>query len=63
VRLADVALYATKAQGRDGWSFQADLEAAVAAAAGQCPDGPQPAASGRDATDERQAAALLKTAS
>ena len=63
VRLADVALYATKAQGRDGWSFQADLEAAVAAAAGQCPDGPQPTASGRDATDERQAAALLKTAS
>jgi len=64
VRLADVALYATKAQGRDGWSFQsADDGAAGDAAAGQFPDGQQVAASGRDATDERHAAGLLKTAS
>jgi diguanylate cyclase (GGDEF)-like protein len=63
VRLADVALYVTKAQGRDGWSFQSpEDEAAGAAMAGQCPDGQQ-AASGGDATDERQAAELLKTAS
>jgi diguanylate cyclase (GGDEF)-like protein len=63
VRLADVALYATKAQGRDGWSFQSPEDGAAGAAmAGQCPDR-QRAASGRDAMDERQAAELLKTAS
>jgi hypothetical protein len=64
VRLADLALYATKAQGRDGWSFQSsEDEAAGAAVAGQSPDGQQSAASAPDAMDERPATGLLKTAS
>jgi hypothetical protein len=64
VRLADLALYATKAQGRDGWSFQApEDEAAGAAVAGQCPDGQQSTASARDAVDERPPTGLIKTAS
>ena len=64
VRLADLALYATKAQGRDGWSFQSpEHEAAGAAVAGQYPDGRQSAASARDAMDEGPATGLLKTAS
>jgi hypothetical protein len=64
VRLADLALYASKAQGRDGWSFQSpEDEAAGAAVAGQCPDGQQSAASARDAMDERPPTGLLKTAS
>jgi len=63
VRLADLALYDTKAQGRDGWSFRSpEDEAAGAAVAEQCP-ARQPTTPGRDAADERQAAEFLKTAS
>jgi diguanylate cyclase (GGDEF)-like protein len=51
VRLADLALYATKAQGRDGWSFQSPEDGAA--------DG----AVARDAMDERPATGLMKTAS
>ena len=51
VRLADLALYATKAQGRDGWSFQS------------AEDGAAGGAVARDATDERPATGLMKTAS
>jgi len=62
VRLADVALYAAKARGRDGWSFRGTEEGATAASArqpaeaGQGLNVPQP-------LDERQAEGLLKTAS
>jgi len=51
VRLADLALYATKAQGRDGWSFQSPEDGAA--------DG----AVARDALEERAATGLMKTAS
>jgi predicted signal transduction protein with EAL and GGDEF domain len=62
VRLADVALYAAKARGRDGWSFQGTAEGATAAVARQ------PAEAGQDRNeppplDERQPDDLLKTAS
>jgi diguanylate cyclase (GGDEF)-like protein len=62
VRLADVALYAAKARGRDGWSFQGTAEGATAAVARQ------PAEAGQDRNeppplDERRADDLLKTAS
>ena len=60
VRLADLALYDTKAQGRDGWSFRSPED--EAATAGECADR-QPAVPGQDAAHERPAGELLKTAS
>jgi diguanylate cyclase (GGDEF)-like protein len=74
VRLADVALYATKAHGRDGWAFNGpENDAPVTAnAARQASEGRIPDATTGDvprsldepqALDESQAAALLKTAS
>jgi hypothetical protein len=62
VRLADVALYAARARGRDGWSFQGTAEGATAAVARQR------AEAGQDRNepptlDERQADDLLRTAS
>jgi diguanylate cyclase (GGDEF)-like protein len=63
VRLADVALYATKAQGRDGWSFQSSArEDAGAASDGKYPHEPQLTA-GQHTPGEPQATGLLKTAS
>ena len=38
VRLADIALYATKARGRDGWSFHDPADEGAAAAAAGEPD-------------------------
>jgi len=63
VRLADVALYATKAQGRDGWSFQSpEREDAGVASDGEYPHEPQLTA-GQHTPGEPQATGLLKTAS
>jgi diguanylate cyclase (GGDEF)-like protein len=56
VRLADLALYETKAQGRDGWSFRSPEDQAAGAAV----DAPMPA---REAAGERQTAELRRTAS
>ena len=72
VRLADRALYLTKAAGRDGWSFQ-DPQNEAAGSAAPAEAGaerssidvaaPPAAAPEPRAMDERQAAELLKTAS
>lgn len=63
VRLADVALYATKTHGRDGWSFHAPEDEAARAAleARQTADLPPVLTAPPPVLD--QAAELLKTAS
>jgi diguanylate cyclase (GGDEF)-like protein len=61
VRVADLALYETKAHGRDGWSFRSPEDEGTAPAV-DCPAQRQ-APAAQEPADPRQAAELLRTAS